>query len=94
MLTYTLQVMQESAEPANRAKSEFLAHMSHEFRTPLNAIIGFADILSNQYFGPIGDKNREYAADIHSSGEHLLELVNGILDLSTIEAGKQSLVKE
>ena len=82
------------AETANRAKSEFLAAMSHDLRTPLNAILGFADILTNQYFGPISDKYREYAEDIQSSGEHLLTLVNEILDLSTIEAGKQSLVKE
>ena len=82
------------AETANRAKSEFLAAMSHDFRTPLNAILGFADILSHQYFGPIDDKYREYAEDIKASGEHLLTLVNDILDLSTIEAGKQSLVKE
>ena len=82
------------AEAATRAKSEFLAAMSHDLRTPLNAILGFADILTNQYLGPINDKYREYAADIHSSGEHLLTLVNETLDLSTIEAGKQSLVKE
>ena len=82
------------AETANRAKSEFLAAMSHELRTPLNAILGFADILSNQYFGPISDKYKEYAGDIETSGEHLLTLVNEILDLSAIEAGKQSLVKE
>ncbi len=83
------------AERANQAKSEFLAAMSHEFRTPLNAILGFADILSHQYFGPPGaGKYREYAEDIHASGEHLLELVNDLLDISTIEAGKQSLVKE
>lgn len=83
------------AERANQAKSEFLATMSHEFRTPLNAILGFSDILSHQYFGPPGEGvYREYAKDIHSSGEHLLELVNDILDISTIEAGKQSLNKE
>ena len=82
------------AEQANRTKSEFLAAMSHDLRTPLNAILGFADILSGQYFGPISDKYQEYATDIHSSGEHLLALVNDILDLSTIEAGKQSVVKE
>ncbi|MCH7864923.1 MAG: PAS domain-containing sensor histidine kinase [Proteobacteria bacterium] len=84
----------EEAETASRAKSEFLAAMSHDLRTPLNAILGFADILRGQYFGPIDDKYREYADDIHSSGEHLLELVNDILDLSTIEAGKQALVRE
>jgi len=84
----------QEAETANRAKSEFLAAMSHDLRTPLNAILGFADILSHQFFGPIGDKNKEYADDIKSSGEHLLTLVNDILDLSAIEAGKQSLIKE
>ncbi|MAF96579.1 MAG: hypothetical protein CMM60_12600 [Rhodospirillaceae bacterium] len=78
----------------NRAKSEFLAAMSHDLRTPLNAILGFADILTHQYFGPINDKYQEYADDIQSSGHHLLTLVNEILDLSTIEAGKQSLDKE
>ncbi len=83
----------KEAERASYAKSEFLAAMSHELRTPLNAILGFADILSQQYFGPIEDKYREYAEDIQLSGEHLLSLVNDILDLSTIEAGKQSLVK-
>jgi len=82
------------AEQANQAKSEFLATMSHELRTPLNAILGFADILSNQYFGPPGaGKYREYAEDIHTSGQYLLELVNDLLDISTIEAGKQSLDK-
>ena len=79
---------------ANRAKSEFLANMSHDLRTPLNAIIGFSDFISQQYFGPIGEKYQEYAKDIHSSGELLLSLVNDILDLSAIESGKQSLSKE
>ena len=60
----------------------------------MNAILGFADIISHQYFGPTSEKYQEYAEDIQSSGEHLLTLVNDILDLSTIEAGKQSLVKE
>ena len=81
-----------NAEEANQAKSEFLATMSHEFRTPLNAILGFADILSQQYLGPIGQKKYlEYAADIQASGKHLLELVNDLLDISTIEAGKHLL---
>jgi PAS domain S-box-containing protein len=83
------------AERANQSKSEFLASMSHELRTPLNAILGFSDILENQYFGPPGaGRYREYAADIHHSGEHLLELINDILDISSIEAGKTSLHKE
>lgn len=83
------------AELANQAKSEFLATMSHELRTPLNAILGFSEIISHQYLGPQGDKKyREYAADIHSSGEQLLEMVNDLLDISAIEAGKQSLNKE
>ena len=85
----------EKAEEASRAKSEFLATISHELRTPLNAILGFADILSHQYMGPLGqDKYVEYAGDIHASGKYLLDLVNDILDISTIEAGKKSLYKE
>lgn len=81
------------AERANNAKSEFLATMSHELRTPLNAILGFADIIGHQHLGPIEKKYQEYAGDIQTSGEHLLALINEILDLSAIEAGKQSLVK-
>lgn len=85
----------EKAEEASRAKSEFLATISHELRTPLNAILGFADILSHEYMGPLGqEKYVEYAGDIHASGQYLLDLVNDILDISTIEAGKRSLFKE
>jgi PAS domain S-box-containing protein len=80
------------AELANRAKSEFLANMSHEIRTPLNAIIGFADIIEKEVFGPLrNDRYVEYISDIQSSGRHLLDLVNDILDISTIEAGELSL---
>ncbi len=90
----SLMEAKEGAETASRSKSEFLAAMSHDLRTPLNAILGFAEIISRQHLGPIADKYREYAEDIHSSGELLLSLVDDILDLSAIEAGKQSLNKE
>ena len=78
-------------EAANRHKSEFLANMSHELRTPLNAIIGFSDVLSQQMFGAINPKQGEYLGDIQSSGQHLLSLINDILDLSKVEAGKMEL---
>ena len=81
----------EEAEFASRAKSEFLANMSHELRTPLNAIIGFSDMLRAGYLGKLQDKQQSYIFDIKESGEHLLNLVNDILDLSKIEAGKQQL---
>jgi signal transduction histidine kinase len=78
-------------ELANRHKSEFLANMSHELRTPLNAIIGFSEVLSAKMFGDVNDKQLEYLLDIHASGNHLLSLINDILDLSKIEAGKMEL---
>ena len=78
----------DEATHANRAKSEFLAHMSHELRTPLNAINGFSEIIKDEMFGPVAPRYREYAADIHRSGMHLTALINDILDLSKIEAGK------
>ncbi|MBY0431719.1 MAG: two-component sensor histidine kinase, partial [Rhodospirillales bacterium] len=80
------------AEQATRTKSEFLANMSHELRTPLNAIIGFSDTILAEIFGPIGNpRYREYLGHIHHSGHHLLDLINDILDLSKVEAGKVEL---
>jgi signal transduction histidine kinase len=78
-------------EAANRNKSEFLANMSHELRTPLNAIIGFSEALIERMFGDLNDKQADYLKDIHSSGQHLLSLINDILDLSKIEAGRMEL---
>lgn len=80
------------AEEASQSKSEFLANMSHELRTPLNAINGFSDIMQKEMFGPLGDpRYKEYVADILFSGQHLLSLINDILDMSKIEAGKMTL---
>jgi two-component system, cell cycle sensor histidine kinase PleC len=82
------------AETANRAKSEFLANMSHELRTPLNAIIGFAEVMETGIFGALGSgKYEEYCRDIRSSGQYLLSVINDILDMSRIEAGRVSLTK-
>jgi signal transduction histidine kinase len=79
------------AEAANRAKSEFLAGMSHELRTPLTAVIGFAEVLRDQHFGPLGGKQVEYVGNIIDSGRHLLEIINDILDLAKLESGSDSL---
>lgn len=85
----------ESAELANRAKSEFLANMSHELRTPLNAVIGFSEIMSSQLLGPLGNTQyHEYSHDIYDSAKHLLSVINDILDVAKIEAGKLDLLED
>ena len=81
----------DQLETANRHKSEFLANMSHELRTPLNAVIGFSDVLLERTFGDMNDKQEQYIGIIQSSGRHLLSLINDILDLSKIEAGRMEL---
>lgn len=83
------------AEDANLAKSRFLASMSHELRTPLNAILGFSEVMANEVLGPMSNPTyRDYARDVHDSGQHLLDLINEILDLSRIEAGRYQLNEE
>lgn len=87
-----LRAAKDVAEAANHAKSEFLANMSHELRTPLNAIVGFSELLSSGVNGPLNDKQAKQVGHIFDGGRHLLFLINEILDLSRIEAGKMSLV--
>lgn len=94
-LNQDYQLEKERAEAANLSKSQFLANMSHELRTPLNAVIGFSEILRTKMFGPLGsEKYEEYSNDIHSSGKHLLGLINDILDMSKIEAGQMQIQPE
>ena len=89
--TAQLELVNSQLELANKHKSEFLANMSHELRTPLNAIIGFSEVMMDRLFGELNEKQLEYQKDIHESGQHLLSLINDILDLSKIEAGKMEL---
>ena len=90
-----LRAAKETAEFANRTKSQFLATMSHELRTPLNAVIGFSEILTQEMFGPLGNPSYHgYAEDIHRSGIHLLKIINDILDVSKAEAGRIQLKEE
>ena len=86
-----LKAAEEEAESANKAKSSFLANMSHELRTPLNAIIGFSELMKDDSVGPLNDKQKEYLDYVWESGKHLLSLINDILDLSKVEAGKMEL---
>jgi signal transduction histidine kinase len=89
-----LVLRREEAEAASRSKTDFLANMSHELRTPLNAIMGFSEIMLMGMAGPVSDKQREFLGDISKSGNHLLSLINDILDLSKVEAGKVELETE
>jgi signal transduction histidine kinase len=93
--TRELVLARDAAETANRVRGHFLANMSHELRTPLNAVLGFAEILQKELFGPLGDaRYKEFAADIHSSGKHLLDIITNILDLAKVDAGKLELNEE
>lgn len=85
-----LQAAKQGVEAASRAKSEFLANMSHELRTPLNSIIGFSEVLHDQTFGPLTSKQTRYVDNVLTAGQHLLSLINDILDLSKVEAGKMT----
>lgn len=92
--THALEKEKLVSETANRAKSEFLANIGHELRTPLTGILGFSHVLLEQIFGELNDKQKQYISGINSCGQHLLDLINDLLDLSKIEAGKEELSLE
>ena len=94
MAARELELARSVPKAASRAKSEFLANMSHELRTPLNAIIGFSELIRDQPFGRIAANYTDYATDINSAGHHLLDMINDVLDLSKIEAGRYELADE
>ena len=83
----------DALETADRLKSEFITHISYQFRTPLNSIIGFAEILEHEFFGPLNERQHEYSQGLLEASHHLLSLVNDVIDLATIEAGHMSLVR-
>jgi protein-histidine pros-kinase len=86
--------IERTLQEASRMKSEFLANMSHELRTPMNGILGFSELLIDERFGTLNDKQKEYLGDIHECGVHLLQLINDVLDLSKVEAGKMQVYPE
>ena len=90
-LFHQVEIKSRELAAVSQHKSEFLANMSHELRTPLNAILGFSEVLADGMFGPVNDKQAEYLRDILESGRHLLSLINDILDLSKVEAGRMEL---
>jgi signal transduction histidine kinase len=92
--TQELKAVNVQLEAVSRHKSAFLANMSHELRTPLNGILGFSDLLQDPTFGPLNEKQARYLGHIHTSGKHLLALINDLLDLSKVEAGKLELRRE
>jgi PAS domain S-box-containing protein len=90
----TLVRAKEEAELSTKFKDQFLSTMSHELRTPLNAVLGFSDLLADERYGPLNDRQQRYVSHIHAGGKHLLKLINDILDLSKIEAGRMELTRE
>lgn len=86
--------IERTLQEASRMKSEFLANMSHELRTPMNGILGFSELLIDERFGTLNDKQKEYLGDIHECGVHLLQLINDVLDLSKVEAGRMQVYPE